>query len=1161
MLLYLFLCLICFSHADRVLLPGTEHLFSEHRTFVPAGYQYSFATSTYTLDLSINAVTSNNVHLINSEYFSNNLLSRNSLYKEGDFLVSKNSFFLVSNCDQLYCSTSPVSPLSLFSSLKFSYNLHDTLKEIFLNFNYDPKTKSAIETFKFDNGIEFTDTFAYLKTKFQVEFDFNALEGIKSASFKIISEFNGSIGLQTPEFNDYFESLLFKKLVASYILPIFFIPIELDFFLAVSSFVNVVGSPFSFNLYFGNNNIIAGAEYSPSSGLVFSTIYDTFETDFRYKFDNSLSLISGINISLTLSIAGAVDLSSTLTPYFGGKFIPEICPNSTFIELDFGLDYSAGMSDINFEILGRKFMVPTNQLYFVPIFNHNFYRSCSNSKTFSEISALIPSSSSESFTVKIVLKRTDSKVNLDKLYLFVNSISSDYCAVSQDGSYCEFSDYFSIKKDSLFSFDLFRTVYILFWKTIYSGNVFISSQDPVVLTTKLGFDILFNPVKSSTVELNQRVLIGLEAQNDVILSISEPSFDFILSDYILVSDLIPEIFVEIFAGRSLTSRQSDLESLGDLRGKKFPVPTSRFQIVTYNCSENFSSLSLKFSKGQTISGLSEPFGTFSHFLKNPQSQMIGLYESGTVFDTEIVTLSVDYSSTGIISHSGTTKNSQCTMTSSVFYPSIFLKSSSHVITNFSFAISKDISKIRGKFSVNSGDVLSFQSNFDGDRFYQILGKWLNVINEAKISEKAMFITQPATIISPINQTVEIFEYFLSNFFNEYSLSKFQRLVIPIVLNPNTAAQLNFPNDLLASFALIDSENLFNSSIILPAPKYKKSITVQNSLLNVENFVLIFACQHENCYGNIKVPIYSQLLNTGTEVNLIPNGKTFFKEPQCNDCLVYYRLLDNWAQIFVHDVVLRQKSGHFFSENCEFSTLVSGISSSSVSLTPYCIQDNLVNIPAKSSVLVTLNISTSSLVYFYNLSLTESQLNSVDLENSIYSGINSVGFVDENSLFAKISARNIGFSGELIVLPLVSKPKVSCLPLTSRELNCTTSYPNQFVSSFVHYTFIRDFISFDPPNVILSSNISNPNEIKLSLLNPISRSTIVFSRNLFISNFGDVKIKIRFYLPHYIVIIGVVLILFGIITVICVSRRCFKSRRLIQSSRSNGAQYFLFSAQV
>ncbi|KAL0251272.1 hypothetical protein GEMRC1_000485 [Eukaryota sp. GEM-RC1] len=226
MLLHLLLLAVVVS-VSSTSLPGLEYLAINLDD--PGNGKLNVMASTDHLKLAVNAkIAGRIVNLQDPVVFDDS-----SPDSQPTFYV-KNSKVFRKLCSSTVCSLQQVSPLEAFSHLSFVYHNSNPIWSFNYDWNYDESAGGAVQDFTF-GPVVFKDAYVKASSALNIEFDFNALHGLKKAEAKFTQQLETSIGILTEPFEGHRTHSLTSRKLADFYLYVLGIPVPIKIHLDVTA--------------------------------------------------------------------------------------------------------------------------------------------------------------------------------------------------------------------------------------------------------------------------------------------------------------------------------------------------------------------------------------------------------------------------------------------------------------------------------------------------------------------------------------------------------------------------------------------------------------------------------------------------------------------------------------------------------------------------------------------------------------------------------------------------------------------------------------------------------------------------------------------------------------------------------------------------------------
>ncbi|KAL0219529.1 hypothetical protein P9112_005182 [Eukaryota sp. TZLM1-RC] len=1026
--------------------------------------------------------------------------------QDSSYYVNKNHVFKkVCNSDP--CTVVEIEPLSAFSYLKLSYQNTDPKWAFDYNWNYDDSSQVAEEDFNFGR-ITLKDTYFRASSQLFLEFDFNFFSGVKKCEGRFVQGVEASIGVEAEghfqrQFNHQFE----PKEIAEFTISILLIPITIRLRLGVGFTADVdsqmnIGSTFTLS----NDNAELTMGYNDYKGFYHDYSFGKMHTTFERNIDGQANVKVELNVTLSMDFfSNSIIFYGSLIPALDLTVATAICPEVLHWLVDFLLDVDLGMSDITIHLFSRDFNFNTATGRRFPLIEHNIINNCADKVPVDVVASTMDETAPEEFILQLELERTSGGEDISNYYYRYGRTSTALCG---DPWRCSIDDFLFVRPNNQIVIEIWRRR--RFWFDSYVGRIRTSFSE-IGQRTFTGTGRRTTIFVSKTKEIMPNTFIS----TDVVASESqlfqlgkypEPD-EWSKKRFIWGGSIVPRM--TSFTAPSIRSDSREL-IYSESRGENLFQPTSRMVIISFTCTRQYSNLGIRFSS-QNIdwNGIDQSSDSFTLYIRRPSSGTIQLYEnrwfSNPTITSVWLSLPFGYRAGHIISETGSTSDSRCTLTVEVEYPPFFVELSNPDgwVNTYPviFILSDDLSDA-GCQNVIADGFYHIGSVPSGE-FYHVTGRWYDVVDEDKVSTTSLLVQNPAIIISVVEQKTCLTRYTFSSIGDSF-LAKRVAFIVNVPRLCTTYVEI--PSGMKGSFTRLHGE-FWHSDIEFEAPSETEKLVIENPQATNFEAVVIYECQSAECSGPIEQPTHEVVLSSGSPYLAVsPYQTDFSTKSSCDECRVEYeRYTDEDVHIITDDdsFTLTQ-SGHFMSPQCQFRVQTNPSVEGFATFTSTChfASGDEVTVPenGKANIdrsMVQLSDSNTGFVVFHKPCLY------CNIEGSIYSGDHSVIFVKD---FQSVDYYTVFSNGPAYTNKLLFKEwtpaSIECETVGS-IVECSLSSPNVYAPEIEDAEFQKTAIKLtrNGQNVaFIKARLETPSKLLIEL-SEAQRATIEveFSSDTVLSN--------------------------------------------------------------
>ncbi|KAL0235310.1 hypothetical protein GEMRC1_001892 [Eukaryota sp. GEM-RC1] len=346
------------------------------------------------------------------------------------------------------CKLVPVNPLEAFSRLSLKYENNDPRWRFNYDWNYFDKQDFNIGPVLVEKP--------YFKSSSAlfVDFDFNMYEGIKKVEARFVQELDSYIGLESDESAyGYWERQLMDYNIVTFTITILGIPIQIRINLKIGVFASIYSSvPLSASYRLTTPNAELKAGWNNYNGFFNHYSFGDLESNFERDLDASLTVIFGINATLSVTIAGAVTFNGTISPFINGTVTTGTCIDQLHLLVDLGLDLSIGMSDIVLNLKIKTFDFNTDRMYHFELVRYNIMDGCSDVVPMLAVTNALPDVAPRSYIGRMQI---EGDGDLASFYIYYNRVSTELCSVVSHRK-CTINDYLFLPHNQLVSMEVYR---------------------------------------------------------------------------------------------------------------------------------------------------------------------------------------------------------------------------------------------------------------------------------------------------------------------------------------------------------------------------------------------------------------------------------------------------------------------------------------------------------------------------------------------------------------------------------------------------------------------------------------------------------------------------------------------------------------------------------
>ncbi|KAL0251979.1 hypothetical protein GEMRC1_001191 [Eukaryota sp. GEM-RC1] len=380
------------------------------------------------------------------------------------------------------------------------------------------------------------------------------------------------------------------------------------------------------------------------------------------------------------------------------------------------------------------------------------------------------------------------------------------------------------------------------------------------------------------------------------------------------------------------------------------------------------------------------------------------------------------------SRSWSTSDSACTVSVRIESPDVFVRFRNPTGTTSSnslvFVLSDTLTSWGCATAIANG-FYHFDS-FSAPTFYHVTGKFYDVIDEDKVSERGLIVKRPAIIVSLEQQYVCVTRYEFKEIGDSYSTG--HRVAFLVTAPRLATTRLQLPSNIRASFTRLRGD-FWYSDMIYNEPNTASDLVISNTGQTNFEVVVIFRCTSSSCSGTIPRPHHDVILKSGQEYLI---GSTFATSyvlaSSCSHCLVEYDLFALSSVSFQHtnsgeSSTLYQGSGTISVDDCAFKTLEFSGEEGDLIFTSTCFFDSNDNVYVAEMSKSIVETSALSLQNGDNKGyvVLDDPCDYCYLSGSIYSGEYSVLFLNNIYEYRSFSLESFGpsFVNHLSFIPFSS----------------------------------------------------------------------------------------------------------------------------------------------
>ncbi|KAL0220255.1 hypothetical protein RCL1_000110 [Eukaryota sp. TZLM3-RCL] len=1040
------------------------------------------------LDIDVDYSVSG-VHLrVSGRYVSNivraspttSLESLSSTVKEGTIVSLGGEVYRAKDCVDR-CTFERSSPLAAYTSLSFTYETTRT-RTFEFSWNFDPVERGAKEVLKINDQISFPDTYFYAGSALSIDFSFNIVQGIKKCEARLVSEVDLSLSVLLTNPNFSFDQRIASISLGTYTIPLG-VPIPISPRLAID-FVGSVNAPGNYGATFKAKNELIEQTAGYLKGLYFTNDFGSWQTQFNQDVTTAdISVMFGIRATIDVRVASAVSVNVSITPTIDGVVSFGRCPGTAFLDLDFLLHRSYGLSDIGFTVFRKFFGFKTDRVITVESpTRHKIISRCLNSQSLEVVAQSIQRENTPAYWVRVeVFDGT-----LSNVFMRVDGRRTSNCVVS--GSRCSFSDSFHVREGELFKFTLLRSG-IIWDTTLHNGNVAIMGSSPVTIwSTSGGHRIVITPVVAAEIEMNRLISINWTevTSNEVFFELHKTTKE--SSEYTnkaLWRNSIAST-VQQYAATNVAATGSHRELL-NFGSNGINTPLSRHHHLLVQCiSQPSNKLILKMpdaNREWTIPQEGASKWEWDFFLpaSAPRTQLLTLDVFGYLWNTRIITMSHTVTIPGLAWSWG----SPCYLDSDTFFPSIYMRVGRPSFTATYPFLFLYVDKTLCTECCNDYQDDSFY-HFEPpgitlyNSFYQVSGRWSSLLQDTHISEHAIFFDEVSLLQSRAVQRSCLFKYFYYEVSELYDLARDEQYVVLIESPAYTVTRLACPDNMKWTSLKLNGY-FWDLDEMLPTPDKESTIQFNNTGDFPVEFAVIYSCETTKCTGSVPVPRYSRRMVTGIPFYSSSKGNTEFQST--TECLrgeISYDIDSNVTvridvphagELYPITDIGSFTINHRFSEFIMRSSY-DGEAFHWGTFTLNCINgpSSTVSVPPRAQTSIeyhppvtSTSMTTSPFKGYIKLRHDD---DSATIVGSTYSGKDTLLFVD--GAFQEDVIHVASFSSEtsfVAALEFVAyeKSEILCSIVNETVLECFIEGYDQFQTQFADVDFSKDFISLYTKN--------------------------------------------------------------------------------------------------
>ncbi|KAL0229113.1 hypothetical protein GEMRC1_013733 [Eukaryota sp. GEM-RC1] len=1073
----------------------------------------------------------------------------------------KNSRVFRKICPSNICSVQQVSPLEAFSHLSFVYHNSNPAWNFDYDWNYDHSTGGGLEEYNF-GPVTFKDAYVKASSGIHLEYDFNLLQGLKKAEARFTQQLNSSVGILTEPFDAHISRHLASAQLAEFTLSVMGIPIPIKIHLNVTAFAAVKSTiVVDASILLTTQNAEMTTGWNSYNGFFFNSSFGDMKTVFKKEFTGQLNVIAGIDAKISVNIANSLDFYGIITPFLNATVRRDVCLKELHYKVDFGLNLLLGMTDIVIDAKVREFTIEVGRDFLThELVRHNIINACSSNVTMAEVAAEIPDTAPQQFLVQAAISSSSEVIANSYVWRPATRAKTKLCTLV--GTTCTIHDYtfvnagiqerFEFYRQRRFWFDVHLATYIL---------TFDSDDNKIRHHDNRRFD--FSVTQTQAIQPNTYVNTQLSGQFRQYFAIDAPQDSHWSSRTFLWGGIHADM--ETFASNSVLSEDSET-LLPSSRGRSIPVPSSRKRTITWNCPTSHK-LVVKVSNEDTWE-IEVANGHDSVFRRWPVTSKTIIFEEHRTFplsNVEVARMTINERSISTTSRSWHTSRSSCAVDVTIDEPDVFIRLQNpdgwSGTYPFVFILS-DTLTTWGCAPVMANGFYHFDT-FSEPTFFHVTGKFYDLIQEDKVSERGLIVKRWAVIVSVEVQDVCVTRYEFRSIGDSYST---EHRVAFLVTAPRLATtRLQLPSNIRASSTRLHGD-FWYSDMTYNEPTTASELVISNTGQTNFEVVVIFECTSSSCSGTIPTPQHDVILKSGQEYLI---GSTFATSyvlaSTCAHCLVEYDLFSSTSVTLQHtgsgdSSTLTQGSGTISVADCAFKTLQFSGEEGDLIFTSTCFFDSNENVyvaeMSKSIVetgaLSLQNDPNKGFVLFDDL------CDYCYLSGSMYTGEYSVLFLQNVHDYGSFSLESFGpsFVNHLTFTPL-STSIITCEAVDYSRIECDLAQPNVFDSQLDDPDFFSLYVQIESTNSneIETIELITPRQVVFGLSQDLSSSntTLFFSKECVISE-EEIKVAIARYDPKptssdssvWITVVVVVIASIGLVIVGYIVAKKLKAKKSVNT---------------
>ncbi|KAL0235640.1 hypothetical protein GEMRC1_002222 [Eukaryota sp. GEM-RC1] len=927
-------------------------------------------------------------------------------------------------------STSKEMPFSArhvtttFSRLSLKYENNDPKWRFKYTWNYQDKKD-------FDYGrITIKEPYFMASSALFFDFEFNMFEGLTLAQARFVQKLDTHIGIEIDgNYHGFWEKPLANVDVVTWRIFILGIPISIKLNLKMGAFAIVDSDTlFTASYLLATPNAEVKAGWNNYNGLFNHYTFGDLVSNFQRDFDGTLTVIFGLNATLSVTISEAVTFYGTISPFIQGTVSNQICIDQLHLLVFFGLDMAIGMSDIHLNLLVKTFDIHSARRYDFELVRFNIMDGCSDSVPLESVTNALPDLAPRSYIGQMQIEGAGE---LEKFYLYYRKTSTETCS-SISYRKCVIDDYLFLPHKQQVTIELWKHHRFWFDSKYHTFYIKADSEGQIVrYNDDHSRKYTFFVTETKEVSPNVYVRSTVTGPSHIFYEITATPDDqtWTSKKFLSSGSNVPVMRTFTAASPGASTSQT---MFSESRGKNLSVPYSRMRTISWDCSRRYKYMKL------SIDGVHHDMesytGTVRTFISWPSSSVhIKIFEDGWIHDTTVVHMYVNEYHNGKISRTDSTSDSRCTLTVTVDYPPVFIelynpkRQGTYTTT---FVLSDDLYDF-GCGSVVEKGFYHFR-DFKENVFFHVTGHWYSVIDEDKVSKTAVIVTKPSVIVSIEEQDVCVTKVAVV-----VTIPRLATTNIPSISGME-AAVTRLHGDLWYSDMLFSTEFSFIDLVI------------ENPTSNNFQVLIVYECTAKSCQEPVPSPTHEVLLRSGHPYIVDSIYMTdYTTNGTCSRCFVEYQLHDSNSITVRHsnnEFTFKGSSGSFYADECMFQTMHnSGTTFKSTCMFSF-IEEPTVSAMGKSLVStedidLLLNDDTSPVTNGY-ITL-ETPCEYCNIETSLYTGVYSVVYVEEHDRqVLSLTSHGPEYSSKLKFTPF-NETSIKCKATKDTKALCTIPTLNVF----------------------------------------------------------------------------------------------------------------------